>query len=82
MTSTKLRVSVSCVCDQMIKSSNHELIGLHTSTDSWAADSSQPQRPCLFVQASPSDPDNFPFVVLGNKADGDVGKSRAVSNSP
>ena len=30
------------------------------------------------MQASPSDPDNFPFVVLGNKADGDAGKSRAV----
>ncbi len=32
----------------------------------------------LLPQASPSDPDNFPFVVLGNKADGDAGKSRAV----
>lgn len=29
-------------------------------------------------QASPSDPDNFPFVVLGNKIDVDEGKSRVV----
>ena len=35
--------------------------------------------PFNFTQASPSDPDNFPFVVLGNKADGDVSRSRAVS---
>mmetsp|Transcript_14788 Transcript_14788/g.44654 ORF Transcript_14788/g.44654 Transcript_14788/m.44654 type:complete len:209 (-) Transcript_14788:1132-1758(-) len=33
----------------------------------------------FLIQASPSDPDNFPFVVLGNKADGDVGKTRAVT---
>ena len=30
------------------------------------------------LQASPSNPDNFPFVVLGNKADSDAGNSRAV----
>ena len=31
------------------------------------------------TQASPSDPDNFPFVVLGNKIDVDNGNSRVVS---
>ena len=31
------------------------------------------------VQASPSDPENFPFVVLGNKVDLDEGRSRVVS---
>ncbi|XP_068647259.1 ras-related protein Rab7-like isoform X1 [Aristolochia californica] len=31
------------------------------------------------VQASPSDPENFPFVVLGNKIDVDGGNSRVVS---
>lgn len=30
------------------------------------------------VQASPSDPENFPFVVLGNKIDVDGGNSRVV----
>lgn len=30
------------------------------------------------LQASPSDPDNFPFVVLGNKIDVDGGNSRVV----
>ena len=30
------------------------------------------------VQANPSDPDNFPFVVLGNKVDIDSGNSRVV----
>jgi hypothetical protein len=35
---------------------------------------------CWFdVQASPSDPENFPFVVLGNKIDVDGGNSRVVS---
>ncbi|KAE8720667.1 Ras-related protein Rab7 [Hibiscus syriacus] len=29
--------------------------------------------------ASPSDPENFPFVVLGNKVDVDGGNSRVVS---
>lgn len=29
-------------------------------------------------QASPSDPENFPFVVLGNKVDIDGGNSRVV----
>lgn len=32
------------------------------------------------VQASPSDPENFPFVVLGNKVDVDGGNSRVVSH--
>ncbi|KAG5624998.1 hypothetical protein H5410_010216 [Solanum commersonii] len=32
-----------------------------------------------FLQASPSDPENFPFVVLGNKVDVDGGNSRVVS---
>ena len=31
------------------------------------------------MQASPSDPDNFPFVLLGNKVDVDGGNSRVVS---
>ncbi|CAN0866834.1 Ras-related protein Rab7 [Linum grandiflorum] len=31
------------------------------------------------LQASPSDPENFPFVVLGNKIDVDGGNSRVVS---
>lgn len=30
-------------------------------------------------QASPSDPDNFPFVVLGNKIDVEGGNNRVVS---
>ncbi|CAK9142984.1 unnamed protein product [Ilex paraguariensis] len=33
----------------------------------------------FFSQASPSDPENFPFVVLGNKVDVDGGNSRVVS---
>ena len=33
----------------------------------------------FLIQASPSDPDNFPFVVLGNKVDVDGGASRTVS---
>jgi len=33
----------------------------------------------FLIQASPSDPENFPFVVLGNKIDVDGGNSRTVS---
>nr|DAD26918.1 TPA_asm: hypothetical protein HUJ06_028386 [Nelumbo nucifera] len=33
----------------------------------------------MIMQASPSDPENFPFVVLGNKIDVDGGNSRVVS---
>ncbi|XP_024966277.1 ras-related protein Rab7 isoform X1 [Cynara cardunculus var. scolymus] len=33
----------------------------------------------FIIQASPSDPENFPFVVLGNKVDVDGGNSRVVS---
>ncbi|OAE28503.1 hypothetical protein AXG93_115s1940 [Marchantia polymorpha subsp. ruderalis] len=33
----------------------------------------------FLIQASPSDQDNFPFVVLGNKVDVDGGNSRVVS---
>merc|ERR1712199_64700 len=33
----------------------------------------------FLIQASPKDPDNFPFVVLGNKIDVDGGNSRVVS---
>ena len=33
---------------------------------------------CL-LQASPADPDNFPFVVLGNKVDVEGGRLRQVS---
>lgn len=35
--------------------------------------------PSAAPQASPSDPDNFPFVVLGNKVDVEGGRSRQVS---
>lgn len=33
----------------------------------------------FLIQASPNDPDNFPFVVLGNKVDVDEGKSRVIT---
>ncbi|XAR53341.1 hypothetical protein NMG60_11021868 [Bertholletia excelsa] len=33
----------------------------------------------FLIQASPADPENFPFVVLGNKVDIDGGNSRVVS---
>ncbi|KAJ4744630.1 Ras-related protein Rab-7A [Rhynchospora pubera] len=33
----------------------------------------------FLIQASPSDPENFPFVVLGNKIDVDDGNTRVVS---
>ncbi|CAI0423087.1 unnamed protein product [Linum tenue] len=33
----------------------------------------------FLLQASPPDPENFPFVVLGNKVDVDGGNSRVVS---
>ncbi|XP_064938128.1 ras-related protein Rab7-like isoform X2 [Musa acuminata AAA Group] len=33
----------------------------------------------FLIQASPSDPENFPFIVLGNKTDIDGGNSRVVS---
>merc|ERR1712019_198910 len=33
----------------------------------------------FLIQASPKDPDNFPFVVLGNKVNVDGGSSRVVS---
>nr|GMD37272.1 rop guanine nucleotide exchange factor 12-like [Ipomoea batatas] len=32
----------------------------------------------FLIQASPSDPENFPFVVLGNKIDVDGGNSRVI----
>ncbi|KAG5547918.1 hypothetical protein RHGRI_013562 [Rhododendron griersonianum] len=32
----------------------------------------------FLIQASPSDPENFPFVVIGNKIDVDGGNSRVV----
>ena len=32
----------------------------------------------LPMQAGPSDPESFPFVVLGNKVDMDEGKNRQV----
>jgi len=34
----------------------------------------------FLIQAAPSDPDTFPFVVLGNKVDVEGGKSRAVGD--
>ncbi|XP_021735564.1 ras-related protein RABG3d [Chenopodium quinoa] len=37
-------------------------------------------REDFLLQASPHDPDNFPFVVLGNKIDVDGGNSRVVSS--
>ena len=33
----------------------------------------------FLIQASPSDPDNFPFVVLGNKIDVEGGTTRVVT---
>ncbi|KAF2579683.1 hypothetical protein F2Q68_00003138 [Brassica cretica] len=33
----------------------------------------------FLIQASPSDPENFPFVLIGNKVDVDGGNSRVVS---
>jgi hypothetical protein len=33
------------------------------------------------LQAQPRDPENFPFVVLGNKIDEDEGKGRQVRTS-
>ncbi|KAK9868818.1 hypothetical protein WJX84_006211 [Apatococcus fuscideae] len=33
----------------------------------------------FLIQASPNDPDNFPFVVLGNKVDFEGGKNRQVA---
>ena len=33
----------------------------------------------FLIQASPADPDGFPFVVLGNKVDVEGGESRVVS---
>lgn len=41
------------------------------SLDNW--------RDEFLIQAAPSDPENFPFLVLGNKIDLDDGKSRVVS---
>lgn len=35
----------------------------------------------MLVQANPRDPDNFPFVVLGNKIDVDDGKNKVVSGA-
>ncbi|KAG8364326.1 hypothetical protein BUALT_Bualt19G0117100 [Buddleja alternifolia] len=35
----------------------------------------------FLIQASPSDPENFPFVVIGNKIDVDGGNSRVVTLS-
>lgn len=45
---------------------------------SWEYDPSDPRENCSFVlqQAGPRDPENFPFVVIGNKVDLD---GRAVS---
>merc|ERR1712078_781607 len=34
----------------------------------------------FLIQASPKDPDNFPFVVLGNKVDHENGNARVVSD--
>ena len=34
----------------------------------------------FLIQASPTDPDNFPFVVLGNKVDHENGNARVVSD--
>lgn len=44
----------------------------------WWAACARPHQ-LLAAQASPSDPDNFPFVVLGNKIDVENGNSRVVS---
>jgi len=42
------------------------------SLDNWHDD--------FLKQASPSDPDNFPFILLGNKIDVDSGNSRVISD--
>jgi Ras-related protein Rab-7A len=42
--------------------------------DSW--------RDEFLIQASPRDPENFPFVVLGNKIDMEENKRQVVSNHP
>ncbi|KIZ00032.1 Small GTPase [Monoraphidium neglectum] len=41
------------------------------SLDNW--------RDEFLLQAQPRDPENFPFIVLGNKIDEDEGRSRVVS---
>merc|ERR1712032_876644 len=41
------------------------------SLDNW--------RDEFLIQASPTDPDNFPFVVLGNKVDVENGANRVVT---
>ncbi|KAI8532970.1 hypothetical protein RHMOL_Rhmol11G0259400 [Rhododendron molle] len=48
----------------------------YQSTEIWIQDD-DPLR--TLMQASPSDPENFPFVVIGNKIDVDGGNSRVVS---
>ncbi|KAH1114112.1 hypothetical protein J1N35_007490 [Gossypium stocksii] len=47
--------------------------------NNWREDNLNNWREELLIQASPSDPENFPFVVLGNKVDVDSGNSRVVS---
>ncbi|KAJ6389465.1 hypothetical protein OIU77_027734 [Salix suchowensis] len=42
-------------------------------------DTAGQEREEFLIQANPSDPENFPFVVLGNKIDVDGGNSRVVS---
>nr|VDD44660.1 unnamed protein product [Brassica oleracea] len=45
----------------------------------WSGKDLNNWREEFLIQASPSDPENFPFVVIGNKIDVDGGNSRVVS---
>lgn len=59
----------------------HACSGWVAKTDRWERCLTVAPVPCCLLccpQASPNDPDNFPFVVLGNKIDVEGGKSRQV----
>ncbi|KAH0879358.1 hypothetical protein HID58_066752 [Brassica napus] len=45
----------------------------------WSGKDLNNWREEFLIQASPSDPENFPFVVIGNKIDVDGGNSRVLS---
>lgn len=56
---------------------------VHDITNSKSFDSLDSWRDEFLIQASPRDPDNFPFVVIGNKSDMEskrkVSKSKAIN---
>lgn len=52
---------------------------VHDVTSSKSFDNLENWRDEFLIQASPADPETFPFVVLGNKIDADGGKARQVS---